>query len=63
MRARLGIKMAGKSFPEPWLVVDIKAKEGEDCFRHIPYFNFHCDPKSRRCPARSPTATTASSSC
>ena len=42
---RLGIKMAGKSFPEPWLVVDIKAKEGEDCFRHMPYFNFHCDPK------------------
>ncbi len=45
VRARLGIKMAGKSFPEPWLVVDIKAKEGEDCFRHMPYFNFHCDPK------------------
>ena len=38
--------MAGKSFPEPWLVVDIKAKEGEDCFRHMPYFNFHCDPKA-----------------
>ena len=45
VRSRLGIKMAGKSFPEPWLVVDIKAKEGEDCFRHMPYFNFHCDPK------------------
>ncbi len=45
VRNSLGIKMAGKSFPEPWLVVDIKAKEGEDCFRHIPYFNFHCDPK------------------
>ncbi len=45
VRARLGIKMAGKSFPEPWLVVDVKAKEGEDCFRHMPYFNFHCDPK------------------
>ena len=26
MRSRLGVKMAGKSFPEPWLVVDIKAK-------------------------------------
>jgi 3-(3-hydroxy-phenyl)propionate hydroxylase len=37
--------MAGKSFPEPWRVVDIKAKEGEDCLRHMPYFNFHCDPK------------------
>ncbi len=45
VRATLGFKMAGKSFPEPWLVVDIKAKEGEDCFRHMPYFNFHCDPK------------------
>ena len=45
VRAKLGIKMAGKSFPEPWLVVDIKAKEGEDSFRHMPYFNFHCDPK------------------
>ena len=46
VRNSLGIKMAGKSFPEPWLVVDIKAKEGEDCFRHMPYFNFHCDPKT-----------------
>ncbi|RBP14072.1 3-(3-hydroxy-phenyl)propionate hydroxylase [Roseiarcus fermentans] len=45
VRARLGIKMAGKSFPEPWLVVDIQAKAGEDCLRHLPYFNFHCDPK------------------
>ncbi len=46
VRTSLGIKMAGKSFPEPWLVVDIKAKAGEDCFRHMPYFNFHCDPKA-----------------
>ena len=46
VRSHLGFKMVGKSFPEPWLVVDIKAKEGEDCFRHIPYFNFHCDPKT-----------------
>jgi len=46
VRTSLGIKMVGKSFPEPWLVVDIKAKEGEDCFRHMPYFNFHCDPKA-----------------
>ncbi len=45
VRARLGIKLAGKSFPEPWLVVDLKAKPGEEPFRHIPYFNFHCDPK------------------
>ena len=44
--------MTGKSFPEPWLVVDIKAKEGADCFRHIPYFNFYCDPKrpTESCP-------------
>jgi 3-(3-hydroxy-phenyl)propionate hydroxylase len=45
VRSQLGIKMAGKSFPEPWLVVDIKAKNGADCFHHLPYFNFHCDPK------------------
>lgn len=45
VRTRLGVKMVGKSFPEPWLVVDIKAKDGEECFRHLPYFNFYCDPK------------------
>jgi 3-(3-hydroxy-phenyl)propionate hydroxylase len=45
VRSQLGIKMVGKSFPEPWLVVDIKAKNGTDCFHHLPYFNFHCDPK------------------
>ena len=46
VRGSLGIKMTGKSFPEPWLVVDIKAKHGAaDCFRHIPYFNFYCDPE------------------
>jgi 3-(3-hydroxy-phenyl)propionate hydroxylase len=46
VRTELGIKMIGESFPEPWLVVDIKAKAGEDCFRHLPYFNFYCDPRS-----------------
>ncbi len=45
VRSSLGIKMTGKSFPEPWLVVDIRAKDGTDCFRHIPYFNFYCDPE------------------
>ena len=40
------IQSTTSPFPEPWLVVDIKAKEGEDCFRHLPYFNFHCDPKT-----------------
>ncbi len=44
VRSQLGIKMVGKSFPEPWLVVDIKAKNDTDCFHHLPYFNFHCDP-------------------
>ena len=45
VRSQLGIKIVGKSFPEPWLVVDIKARNGADCFHHLPYFNFHCDPK------------------
>lgn len=46
VRTNLGIKMSGESFPEPWLVVDIKAKDAEECFRHMPYFNFYCDPKN-----------------
>lgn len=46
-RAKLGIEMSGKSFPEPWLVVDIKVNEGEDCLHHIPYFTFYCTPE---CP-------------
>ena len=45
VRTQLGIKMVGRSFPEPWLVVDIKEKPGEHCLRHMPYFNFYCDPK------------------
>ncbi len=44
VREKLGIKMTGKNFPEPWLVVDLKMKEGEDALRHIPYFNFVVDP-------------------
>lgn len=46
VRTELGIRMMGESFPEPWLVVDIKAKDDEECFRHLPYFNFYCDPKN-----------------
>jgi 3-(3-hydroxy-phenyl)propionate hydroxylase len=46
VRTELGIKMIGESFPEQWLVVDLKAKEGEECFRHLPYFNFYCDPRN-----------------
>jgi 3-(3-hydroxy-phenyl)propionate hydroxylase len=44
VRAQLGIAMAGKNFPNPWLVVDIKAKDAADGLRHLPYFNFICDP-------------------
>jgi len=47
VRETLGIGMDGKNFPEPWLVVDLEMKEGEDALRHIPYFNFVCDPS---CP-------------
>lgn len=44
IRTRLGIDMSGKSFPERWLVVDLAAKDGADPFRHLPYFDFVCDP-------------------
>ena len=47
VRAQLGIGMTGKNFPNPWLVVDIKAKDAADGLRHLPYFDFICDPK---CP-------------
>lgn len=47
VREALGIKMDGKNFPEPWLVVDLEQKDGEDALRHMPYFNFICDPE---CP-------------
>ncbi len=47
VRAMLGIGMVGKNFPNPWLVVDIKAKNPDDGLRHLPYFDFICDPK---CP-------------
>ncbi|WP_433681635.1 bifunctional 3-(3-hydroxy-phenyl)propionate/3-hydroxycinnamic acid hydroxylase [Nocardia sp. CA-119907] len=44
VRTKLGIDMTGTSFPERWLVVDLKARDGVDAFRHLPYFNFVCDP-------------------
>ena len=44
VRTQLGIGMVGKNFPNPWLVVDIKAKDPADGLRHLPYFNFICDP-------------------
>ncbi|MVU80669.1 bifunctional 3-(3-hydroxy-phenyl)propionate/3-hydroxycinnamic acid hydroxylase [Nocardia sp. ET3-3] len=44
VRTQLGIDMTGISFPERWLVVDLKARDGVDAFRHLPYFDFVCDP-------------------
>jgi len=44
VRTKLGIDMTGTSFPERWLVVDLKAKDRVDAFRHLPYFDFVCDP-------------------
>ena len=44
VRSQLVIGMVGKSFPNPWLVVDIKAKDPADGLHHLPYFNFVCDP-------------------
>ena len=44
VREKLGIKMTGKNFPEPWLVVDLKQKDREVGLRHIPYFSFIVDP-------------------
>ncbi len=54
VRAQLGINMAGKSFPNPWIVVDIREKDGEDCLRHLPYFNFVCDPDCPTVSCRQP---------
>lgn len=44
VRTKLGIDMTGRNFPEPWLVVDLKVKDGVEALRHIPYFNFVVDP-------------------
>ncbi|MFF3570558.1 bifunctional 3-(3-hydroxy-phenyl)propionate/3-hydroxycinnamic acid hydroxylase [Nocardia jiangxiensis] len=45
VRTKLGIDMSGTSFPERWLVVDLQAEDGVDAFRHLPYFDFVCDPE------------------
>ncbi|BDU00953.1 bifunctional 3-(3-hydroxy-phenyl)propionate/3-hydroxycinnamic acid hydroxylase [Nocardia sputorum] len=45
VRTKLGIEMSGTSFPERWLVVDLRARDGVDAFRHLPYFDFVCDPE------------------
>jgi 3-(3-hydroxy-phenyl)propionate hydroxylase len=47
VRSQLGIGMVGKNFPNPWLVVDLRAKDPADGLHHLPYFNFVCDPS---CP-------------
>jgi 3-(3-hydroxy-phenyl)propionate hydroxylase len=47
VRAQLGIRMAGRSFPNPWLVVDIREKVRDSALHHLPYFSFVCDPQ---CP-------------
>ena len=49
VRTQLGIDMSGRSYPERWLVVDLKAKDApegghSDAFRHLPYFDFVCNP-------------------
>lgn len=54
VRTQLGINMTGRSFPNPWVVVDIKEKDGEDCLRHLPYFNFVCDPDCPTVSCRQP---------
>ena len=45
VREKLDIKMTGRNFPEPWLVVDLKQKDRQEGLRHLPYFNFVVDPK------------------
>lgn len=45
VRLQLGIEMSGRSFPQRWLVLDLHDKNGADAFRHLPYFDFVCDPK------------------
>ncbi|TGJ99530.1 bifunctional 3-(3-hydroxy-phenyl)propionate/3-hydroxycinnamic acid hydroxylase [Leptospira semungkisensis] len=44
VREILNVKLKGKNFPEPWLVVDLRQKNMELGLRHLPYFNFYCDP-------------------
>ena len=44
VRTSLGIEMEGRSFPQRWLVIDLRAHDGIDAFRHLPYFDFVCDP-------------------
>lgn len=45
VREKLGVKMTGKNFPEPWLVVDLKQKNPSEGLHHLPYFSFVVDPE------------------
>lgn len=44
IRTALGIELEGRSFPQRWVVIDLRARDGVDAFRHLPYFDFVCDP-------------------
>lgn len=44
VRGLLDIDMAGTRYPDRWLVVDVKVRRDKQSFRHVPYFNFVCDP-------------------
>lgn len=43
-RRTLGIEMVGTSYPERWLVIDLKVENAGETLRHLPYFSFICDP-------------------
>ena len=45
VRTQLGIQMEGRSFPQRWLVIDLEAVPDTEPFRHLPYFDFVCDPE------------------
>lgn len=44
VRTQLDITMDGKSFPQRWLVLDLRARGDVEAFSHLPYFDFVCDP-------------------
>lgn len=44
-RKALDIRMRGESYPERWLVVDLKVDDADETLRHLPYFSFVCDPE------------------
>ena len=73
VRTALGIDMTGKSYPERWLVVDLKAKQRSRCVQTLPISTSYVIRRCRRSavPARrtppipsspSPTTTTNNTS-